>query len=140
MKNNLFSCLFFFSLLSLNSCDDGFACSCDKACSVGAEGEISCSLDAKALEKRKSKFQALFFSNAEKVEEIQEGYQFTFKDEGKLNDQLFEFILTEKKCCPFFQYDIKILPYNAGIEFSITGDERVKAFLETLIKTPLAGD
>lgn len=133
MNKKLFNCLFFFGLLSLNSCDAGFSCSCDKTCTVGAEGAISCSLDAKALEKRKEKFQNLFFSNAEKVEETEEGYQFVFKDEGKLNEQLFEFILTEKKCCPFFQYDIKLLPYGEGIHLTISGDEQVKVFLKTLM-------
>jgi hypothetical protein len=45
----------------------------------------------------------------------------------------FKFILAEKKCCPFLQYDIRILPNGEEIHLEISGDEKVKSFLRTLM-------
>ena len=132
MKNFLFPCLFFFFLYFLGACHSEGICSCGEACTVSANGTVSCSLSDAELEKRKVQFQNLFFSKAEKIDETDFGYSFVFKDQDKLNERLFDFILTEKKCCPFFQYDIVILPFNQGIQFKVSGDEEVKAFLDKL--------
>lgn len=132
MKKLITKLLTIIGILSFTSCADAL-CNCKSACTVTEKGQISCSLDEKALEKRKAIFHKTFTSKAEKVEETENGYQFRFKDEGKLNEQLFKFILTEKKCCPFFQYDLKVLPYNEGIHLTVSGDKDVKAFLKTLI-------
>ena len=133
MKKFLFKSILLISLLFFNTCKDEGICSCGTSCTVAENGEISCSLDGEAFTARKEKFQKLFFSKAVDVNETLEGYQFVFKDEKKLNEQIFKFILEEKKCCPFFQYDIKVLPYSEGIHLTISGDEKVKEFLTKLL-------
>lgn len=117
-----------------NACGEDGICSCGTSCSIATSGELSCSLDTQALAERKEKIQKLFISKAEKIEETDTGYQFLFKDTDKLNEKLFDFIIKEKKCCPFFQYDLTILPYNEGITLTISGDAQVKDFLKEIVE------
>ena len=130
MRKNWLSTLVLLSIFSAQSCDSDAFCSCGESCT--ADAGISCSLDAKELEKRKRAFQSLFFDKAIQFEEVDTGFRFLFKDEGKLNERLFKFVLEEKKCCPFFQYDIKVLPYSEGIDLTISGEGEVQEFLTEL--------
>lgn len=133
MMNNLFSILIISSLLSLSSCSgESGLCSCGTSCKIGDSG-TACTLDHAAFEKRTAELKKLFFDKATKIEETDSGYQFTFKDEGKLNKQLFDYILKEKECCSFFQFDLTILPFKEGIELRLSGGEEVKQFLKEMI-------
>ncbi|MEM7105628.1 MAG: hypothetical protein AAF502_20995 [Bacteroidota bacterium] len=132
MKSFWFHLLILFGVTIIGSCGGGL-CNCKGSCKVTPAGQVSCSLNEKAFEKRKAMFHKTFVSKATKVEETASGLYFEFPDEGKINTTLFKFIIEEKKCCPFFQYDIKVLANQGGIQLSVSGNEEVKAFLKTLV-------
>jgi len=133
MKQNLFSIILISSLISISACTgEGGLCSCGTSCKLGGSG-TACTLSHADFEKRTAELKKLFFNKATKIEETKKGYQFTFKDEGKLNEQLFDYILKEKQCCSFLQFDLTILPFKEGIVLTLSGGEEVKGFLERVI-------
>jgi hypothetical protein len=44
-------------------------------------------------------------------------------------ENLTELMLKEKACCPFFKFDLSILPFNKGIALKISGSKAVKEML-----------
>jgi len=95
--------------------------------------EIVCTLSESDLIERKEKLKSEIFSKAIKVEEVKFGYIFHFKDEAALLPKLTEFIISEQKCCKFFQYDLSIKPSNKGIALKISGPVLAKIMLEEMV-------
>ena len=96
------------------------------------EGVIACSLTDSELAIRTEKLKMNLFSKVQKKVELEDGFVFYFEDKENLMDSLMEFIRFEKKCCPFFKFDLSILPYGNGIALKISGGEGVKDFLQTI--------
>jgi len=85
------------------------------------------------LIERKEKLKSEIFSKTIKVEEVKFGYIFHFKDEPTLLTKLTEFIISEQKCCKFFQYDLSIKSSNKGIALKISGPVLAKIMMEEML-------
>ncbi len=48
-------------------------------------------------------------------------YVFYFEDDPDLLLHLMEFVQKEKDCCPFFKFDLSILPFEQGLALQISG-------------------
>lgn len=94
------------------------------------KGAIQCSLTSEALLERKQQLKEKVFSKVIKKEQTQNGYIFYFNNDAKILEETLEFVLKEKACCPFFKFDISILPYNYGFAFQISGAEEALEMLE----------
>jgi len=46
-----------------------------------------------------------------------------------LND-ILDFTKTEKACCPFFKFDISILPFDLGMAIQLSGSGEVLEMLK----------
>jgi len=99
--------------------------------------EIVCTLSESDLIERKEKLKSEIFSKTTKVEEVKFGYIFHFKDEATLLPKLTEFIVTEQKCCKFFQYDLSIKSSNRGIALKISGPILAKIMIEEMVNTEI---
>ncbi len=86
-------------------------------------GAIQCNLIPEELIERKKILKETIFSQVLKKEAIKNGYIFYFKDDSNLLDAIFEQVKIEKACCPFFKFDISILPNNKGFALQISGSE-----------------
>ena len=95
---------------------------------------IACSLTDLELVERKNELRTNIFSKAKKMEEVDDGYLFHFDDSDKMLPVLFEYILAEKECCPFFKQDISIYPGDEGVVWKISGPEGVKDLLKDIFK------
>lgn len=95
------------------------------------EGALSCSLTSEELRERIAMLRKEVFPKMIKKEELEEGYIYYFEDEGDLAIKILEFIGKEKQCCPFFKFDLSILPFKKGLALQISGSEGVKAFLSS---------
>ncbi|MEP5614169.1 MAG: hypothetical protein ABJP45_18090 [Cyclobacteriaceae bacterium] len=91
-----------------------------------------CKLTGPELQKRKAALQKEIFERVEKVTEAENGYIFYFKDEGDFIEKLVDYTLAEKKCCPFFQFDLTIRPDNEGIEWKLSGPDGAKEIMKDL--------
>jgi len=96
------------------------------------KGSIQCSLTSEELIERKKYLQAEIFSKTIKRIEISNGFTFYFKDDPALLNYVLEFIQKEKACCPFFKFDLSILPFNEGFALQISGSKKAFKFLKEL--------
>ena len=85
---------------------------------------------------RKENLRKNIFSKTKERIEISNGVIYRFEDNPELLTNALEFIQQEKACCPFFKFDISILPFQNGFAIQISGSELAK---EMLIDFELAG-
>lgn len=94
---------------------------------------IACSLQADELVKRKEKLQQLIFSKANEVIELEETFRFSFPSSDLFSLQLIEFINAERKCCPFFAFQLAFMPDQGAILLEIGGSKQAKEALKYLL-------
>ncbi len=94
------------------------------------KGVIQCSLSNKELRESKTYLKNEIFSKVIKKSEIQNGYTYYFDDDPILLNNLLEYIQKEKSCCPFFKFDISILPFSKGLAIQISGSKDAIKFLQ----------
>ena len=63
--------------------------------------------------------------------ELDKGYSFKFKTGEAINEELKEFIKTEKECCEFFQFKTKTSDDKSFMWLDITGPDGAKEFITT---------
>lgn len=85
------------------------------------DGAIQCNLIGEELLERKQILKDSIFSQVISKEKSTDGYIFYFEDDTKLLSSVLEHVQIEKACCPFFKFDISILPNNQGFALQISG-------------------
>lgn len=93
------------------------------------QGALSCTLLPDDLRERLETLKVEVFANLIAKEELDDGYIFYFEDDKIMLDKVFEFISTEKLCCPFFKFDVSVLPFNKGLALRISGSKEIKSFV-----------
>ena len=94
------------------------------------EGAVSCSLTGAEFTDRVEKLKQEIFSKLKSREETADGYIYYFEDEGNMAESILEMMVLEKQCCPFFKFDLSILPFRQGIALQLSGSPAVKDFLQ----------
>ncbi len=64
------------------------------------------------------------------VHELADGYAFSFPSEDVWAARLLEFVLEERKCCPFFRFAIVFEPGGGLLQLHLSGAEGVKQFIQ----------
>lgn len=96
---------------------------------------IACDLNAIPAEQRQQ-HQDLYdsvFSQYTQVTELDLGYRFHFPVE--LLPRIAEYITLERLCCPFFTFQVQVLPAAETLTLDLTGSEEIKAFLKQGLAT-----
>jgi len=98
---------------------------------------VQCSFVGEDLLERKKILKETIFSKVLKKEKVANGYVYYFNDDSDLLASVFEHVQIEKACCPFFKFDISILPNKGGFALQISGSkealELIHEFDGTLI-------
>jgi hypothetical protein len=63
------------------------------------------------------------------VQEVENGYEFTFPNESELIIKLAEFISNERLCCPFLKFSLNILSNSEPVSLILTGPIGTQEFL-----------
>ncbi len=87
------------------------------------KGAVQCSLLEDDILERKIFLKKKVFSKVTRKEEKIDGSIYFFEDEITLLSDAIEFVQKEKECCPFFKFDISILPFGQGFAIQISGSE-----------------
>ena len=90
---------------------------------------IACQLSEEGFGERMEVVRELYHG-ALSTEELQDGYELTYPGSDEWAEKLSDFILSERRCCPFFVFELKFEPDRGPIRLSIRGGEGVKEFLE----------
>lgn len=75
----------------------------------------------------------VIFSRVESYEEVENGYIFQFKIEDEFLPKLTYYMLSERKCCPFFDFDLSIKAQGTGPVLKVTGPDGAKAMIEMMM-------
>lgn len=91
---------------------------------------LSCRLNDRDFAERKTVLKNEIFNSVQTIEELENGYLLKFDEEDGFDAKLMELMVTERKCCPFFEIKIRLLPYKKGIHLEVSGQAGVKDFLK----------
>ena len=70
--------------------------------------------------------------------ELKNGYVFELDKTRITLTQVAELVENEKRCCPFFEFQIKLVRESGPLSLTLTGRNGVKQLIETvLLKLPL---
>jgi hypothetical protein len=114
-------------LALLSSCgENGKKCN-DKNCKSG----LACKLTSKEMLGRKATVIASLQKQMVEKKELDKGYSFKFKSGDAINEELKEFIKTEKECCEFFDFKTTTTDDKNFVWLDITGPDGAKEFITT---------
>lgn len=94
----------------------------------GEETPIACNLTGEALAERGNDVRTLFLE-VEQVRELADGYAFRFAGSEAAAARLLEFTLAERRCCPFFTFDLEFEPNEGPIWLRLRGSTDIKDFV-----------
>ena len=63
------------------------------------------------------------------VRELPDGYEFKFPTDAKTFAMLAEWIEQERRCCPFFDIDLRVESEGRGVWMRLSGRPGTKAFI-----------
>ena len=64
------------------------------------------------------------------VHELPDGYEFDFPSDTKTFALLAEWVEQERRCCPFFDIDLRIHPEGGPVSLRLTGRKGTKEFIK----------
>lgn len=65
------------------------------------------------------------------VKELSDGYAFRFKAESQLISDAAEFIVYERLCCPFFNFELVIESDTNRLWLNLRGQKGIKEFIRS---------
>ena len=65
----------------------------------------------------------------QQIQEIENGYQFTFSGETELITKIAEFISKERLCCPFLNFTLRVNSSMEPVSLSLAGPKGTQEFL-----------
>jgi hypothetical protein len=98
----------------------------------GVEVPLACSLTEAELRVR-GKENGSLFARTQDVEELPDGYRFTFPAEAEDARDLLAFVLAERACCPFFTFEMTFPSPHASIQLAVRGREGVKEIVREAV-------
>jgi len=97
---------------------------------------VACSLTAAELREREASLLARLRSAVTAIEELPDGYAFTFEGDGKWLVLAAEVVAAERDCCPFLTFAVVAQPHHGPLMVRITGPQGSKEFLRTILGEP----
>src|SRR5579884_2675391 len=97
---------------------------------------IACSLGAHELLMRRQDISHAVLNAAQRVEELADGYAFQFAYDENRIAKLVEFISAERKCCPFFTFELVFEPGQGPLWLRLRGPEGTKQFIKDGLGAP----
>lgn len=92
------------------------------------EPPLACNVTGAALAERGNEVKNLF-AEAEQVREVEDGYAFRFPGSDEQAARLLQFTLAERRCCPFFTFELTFEPTEGPIWLRLRGSAAIKEFI-----------
>ena len=67
----------------------------------------------------------------QELRELNDGYAFRFKAESQLIQDAAEFIVYERLCCPFFDFELSVENAGDSLWLRLRGQEGIKEFIRS---------
>jgi hypothetical protein len=100
---------------------------------VGGESPIACNLNALDREQRRrhQSLSAQLRAAVQETRELPDGYSFRLPSDEATIQMTAEWIMLERRYCPFIAFGLEVGREGGPLWLSLTGREGVKAFLKT---------
>ena len=92
---------------------------------MNSDYPLVCNMDVFTSDQREFHIQ----TTTELVQEVENGYEFTFPNETQLISRIAEFISNERLCCPFLKFTLMIVSNREPVSLSLTGPLGTQEFL-----------
>jgi len=93
-----------------------------------------CKLTGPELQKRKQGLQTDIFGKIKNLRELVDGYAFEFASNADLEITIADYLLAERKCCPFLKFSYIIHPFDQGMELHVAGSPEIKSTLSAMLQ------
>ncbi len=104
----------------------------DSVTTSATELPIACSLPEEEQIARGEVIAEDLFAGADQVDELPDGYAFRFAVTEDRIDRLARFIAAERRCCPFFTFELVFEPAEGPVWLRLRGPEGVKEFIRSI--------
>lgn len=96
-----------------------------------SESPFACNMNALNAEQRKRQSALILRLGQlrQEVRELPDGYGFRFPADAPVFQELAEFVVNERLCCPFFDFELKLAREGGPLWLNLTGRPGVKAFI-----------
>lgn len=101
------------------------------ACDLGALSEDELSQHERIGERMKN--------DLLEVKELPDGYAFRYPAGRTMIEDLARFIASERLCCPFFTFNLRLAP-DGELWISLVGSEEVKRYARETLRPFLGGE
>ena len=91
----------------------------------------ACTLVGREFAERKEAISRDLFAYADQVEELPDGFGYRFPAAEPWAAKALEFIAVERRCCPFFTFELVFEPDDGPIWLHLRGSEAIKAFVRS---------
>jgi hypothetical protein len=91
---------------------------------------IACNLTGEDLAKRGDEIERELFKSVEEVRELSDGLAYRFPANGPWPQKTLNFIEEERKCYPFFIFELLFEPGEGPMWLHLRGGEGVKEFIQ----------
>ena len=95
----------------------------------GTQMPIACNLTGTGQMEQRQKEIMGMLKAVQQVQELEDGYAFSFPASSQLASELLSFILSERECCPFFTFELIFEPAEGPIWLRLRGPDGVKDFV-----------
>jgi hypothetical protein len=93
---------------------------------------IACRLTSPQLQERKRKVIASLQRQVLEIKDLPDGYSYRFAATDGALDELLAFIKTERQCCAFFDFALRVQP-DQTVWLTLTGPAGAKDFIDAEI-------
>jgi len=91
---------------------------------------LACQIENPEQQRQRVAEVRAMFKQATQVEELPDGYAFSFPAEDLWAKQLLDFILFEKNCCPFFTFALIFEAQHGPLQLQLRGSAEVKDIIQ----------
>ncbi|HQS22873.1 MAG TPA: hypothetical protein PLJ41_00450 [Sediminibacterium sp.] len=104
---------------------------CTDNCGETTGKTLSCKLTSPEMQQRKATVIASLKKQVIEKKELTNGYSYKFKGTDSVVNELADFVKTERLCCDFFDFELKIAGDASTAWLTITGQKGAKDFIKT---------
>ena len=92
---------------------------------------LACNMDVFTPEQREMHIRNTIqlMERIQNIQEVENGYRFTFPNETELISKIAEFVSNERLCCPFLKFTLTVNSNNEPIWLALDGPIGTQEFL-----------
>jgi hypothetical protein len=104
-----------------------------------SEPVIACALSDPEERRAREAEVGDLFQTCQAISELPDGYQLCFSGTDETLAQLSAFLRAERRCCPFFTFELALAPNLGPITLSLRGSAAIKEYVRGALLPAVRG-